>query len=68
MTLHVKELGGLGEEADLIVDRMFNLLVKELRANYGKTVPTDDRLYDVELTVRNFIYTHCPEARGDLTQ
>lgn len=67
MTLHVKEHGELGEEADLIVDRMINMLVRELRENYGQTVPTDDRLADVELTIRNFVWDHVPKARGNLS-
>ena len=65
MTLYNRELGDLGEEADLLVDRMFNMLIRELRECYGSDVPTDDRLYDVEITVRNFIWQHCPKARAE---
>lgn len=63
MTLHVKPRGDLGEEADLLVDRMFNMLVRDLRECYGTTVPTDDRLADLETSVRNFIWDHVPKAR-----
>lgn len=65
MTLSVKERGELNEEADLLVDRMFNMMVRELRECYGTTIPTDDRLADLELRVRNFIWDHVPKARGE---
>jgi hypothetical protein len=65
MTLYNREVGELGEEADLLVNRMFNMLVRELRENYGTSVPADDRLYDVEIVVRNYIWRYCPKARAE---
>ena len=65
MTLMVEEMGDLEEEADLLVDRMFNMLVRELRDCYGTSVPSDDRLADIENRVRNFIWKHVPKARFD---
>jgi hypothetical protein len=64
MTLYDCELGDLDNDADLLVDRIFNTLIRELRARYGTTVPTDDRLADVEIAVRNLIYQHVPKARA----
>ncbi len=65
MTLTIKAPGELNEEADLLVDRMFNMLVRELKDCYGTSVPTDDhRLADVENDVRRFIWNHCPRTRA----
>jgi hypothetical protein len=63
MTLTVKQRGDLDEDADMLVDVLMSKLVRDLREAYGQTVPTDDRLADVENTLRNFIWDHVPKAR-----
>lgn len=64
MTLHVAIPDDLAEGADRLVDEIINRLVRGLRETYGTTVPTDDRLADIENTVRCFIWKHVPAARG----
>lgn len=63
MTLQVKEKGELGQSADRLVSDMFDDLVHGLREHYGAQVPTDGRLAELEIRVRNFIWDHVPEAR-----